>query len=262
MTERAPAGTPAPAASTGPTASTAPAASPTSPTGLTTSTGPTAIRDAVRRLLDLAEQTGGVLPIVEAGDPVLRMTTAPVDGQLDDAELDAFAQAMITTMRTAPGVGLAAPQVGVPLRLFVAEDPVPAASTDPDAQARQDLRRRVPFGPRTVINAVYEATTDQTASFYEGCLSIPGYQAVVDRPLTIRLQGADLAGASVDEELTGWPARIVAHETDHLDGILYLDSAQMRSLATDEAVARWWGRADTREAAAALGFAVPATSVF
>jgi peptide deformylase len=207
-----------------------------------------------------------VLPIVEAGDPVLRMTTAPVDGQLEDHELAAFADAMRTTMRAAPGVGLAAPQVGVPLRLFVAEDPVPAdadsADADSAARARRDMRRRVPFGPRTVLNARYEATTDRTASFYEGCLSIPGYQAVVDRPLTIRLRGADLTGASVDEELTGWPARIVAHETDHLDGILYLDSAQMRSLATDDAVARWWARADTREAAAALGFEVPATSVF
>ena len=258
MTERAPAGEPAPAASAGPAVAAAPAVS----TAPTISTEPTAIRDQIRRLLDLAQQTGGVLPIVEAGDPVLRMTTAPVDGQLDDDELTAFADALRTTMRTAPGVGLAAPQVGVPLRLFVAEDPVRAASADPEAQARQDMRRRVPFGPRTIINAHYEATTDQTASFYEGCLSIPGYQAVVDRPLTIRLRGADLAGASVDEELTGWPARIVAHETDHLDGIRYLDSAQMRSLATDEAVARWWGRADTREAAAALGFAVPATSVF
>ncbi|WP_019159514.1 peptide deformylase [Brevibacterium senegalense] len=228
---------------------------------LTRDTSPTAIRDAVLRLLDIAGRTGGVLPIVEAGDPVLRMETAPVDGQLDDDVLTAFADAMRTTMRAAPGVGLAAPQVGVPLRLFVAEDPVPA---DPDsaAQARRDMRRRVPFGPRTVLNARYEATTDRTASFYEGCLSIPGYQAVVDRPLTILLRGADLTGASVEEELTGWPARIVAHETDHLDGILYLDTAQMRSLATDEAVARWWGRADTREAAAALGFEVPATSVF
>lgn len=230
---------------------------------LTRATSPTAIRDTVLRLLDIAGRTGGVLPIVEAGDPVLRMETAPVDGQLDDDVLTAFADAMRTTMRAAPGVGLAAPQVGVPLRLFVAEDPVPA-DPDPDsaAQARRDMRRRVPFGPRTVLNARYEATTDRTASFYEGCLSIPGYQAVVDRPLTIRLRGADLTGASVEEELTGWPARIVAHETDHLDGILYLDTAQMRSLATDEAVARWWGRADTREAAAALGFEVPATSVF
>ena len=241
--------------------------------GTTTDTSPAAIRDTVLRLLDRAQHTGGVLPIVEAGDPVLRMETAPVDGQLDDATLAEFADAMRTTMRAAPGVGLAAPQVGVPLRLFVAEDPVPAqpagaadtegaSEEDRAAQARREVRRRVPFGPRTVLNARYEATTDRTASFYEGCLSIPGYQAVVDRPLTIRLQGADLTGASVDEELTGWPARIVAHETDHLDGILYVDSAQMRSLATDDAVARWWGRADTREAAAALGFEVPATSVF
>lgn len=224
-------------------------------------TDSTAIRDAVRRLLDVAQQTGGILPIVEAGDPVLRTITAPVDGQLEDDELHAFAEAMLATMRAAPGVGLAAPQVGVPLRMFVAEDPVPA-QPDEDVAVRLAARRRVAFGPRTVLNAEYAATTDRTASFYEGCLSIPGYQAVVDRPLTIRLTGADLAGVAIDEELTGWPARITAHESDHLDGILYLDSAQMRSLASDEAVARWWGRADTREAAAALGFEVPRTSVF
>ncbi|GAA4514973.1 peptide deformylase [Brevibacterium yomogidense] len=226
-----------------------------------TATGDTAIRDAVRRLLDLAQQTGGVLPIVEAGDPVLRMTTARVDGQLADDELRAFADAMLRTMRAAPGVGLAAPQVGVPLRMFVAEDPVPA-QPDAETAVRLAARRRVAFGPRTVLNAGYAATTDRTASFYEGCLSVPGYQAVVDRPLTIHLTGADLDGQAIDEELAGWPARITAHEADHLDGILYLDTAQMRSLATDEAVARWWGRADTRDAAAALGFEVPSTSVF
>ncbi|SMX64374.1 peptide deformylase [Brevibacterium sp. Mu109] len=227
----------------------------------TTDTRDAAIRDHVRRLLEAADAAEGLLPIVEAGDPVLRMPCAPVDGQLDDAELNAFADAMQRTMRAAPGVGLAAPQVGVPLRMFVAEDPVPT-QPDESVAARLALRRRVPFGPRVVLNAEYSATTDRTASFFEGCLSIPGYQAVVDRPLTIGLTGQDLGGAAIDEELTGWPARIVAHESDHLDGVLYLDAAQMRSLATNDAVARWWGRADTREAAAALGFEVPATSVF
>lgn len=227
----------------------------------TTDTSGTAIRVMVRRLLEAADAAEGLLPIVEAGDPVLRTPCARFDGQLDDAELNAFADAMQRTMRAAPGVGLAAPQVGVPLRMFVAEDPVP---TQPDeaVAARLALRRRVPFGPRVVVNAEYSATTDRTASFYEGCLSVPGYQAVVDRPLTIGLTGHDLGGTALEEELTGWPARIVAHESDHLDGVLYLDTAQMRSLATSDAVARWWGRTDTREAAAALGFEVPATSVF
>jgi len=225
-----------------------------------TGTSATAVRNAVRRLLDTAG-ADGILPIVEAGDPVLRTVCAPVDGQLDDAELRAFADALHRTMRSAPGVGLAAPQVGVPLRMFVAEDPVPS-QLDEAAAGRLTVRRRVPFGPRVVLNASYTATTDATASFYEGCLSVPGYQAVVDRPLTIALAGHDLAGGALDEELSGWPARIVAHESDHLDGVLYLDTAQMRSLATNDAVARWWGRADTREAAAALGFEVPATSVF
>ncbi len=227
----------------------------------TTDTAAASIRDEVRRLLEAAQATDGLLPIVEAGDPVLRTPCARIDGQLDDAELTAFAEALQRTMRAAPGVGLAAPQVGVPLRMFVAEDPVPA-QPDEAVAARLAVRRRVAFGPRVVLNAEYAATTDRTASFYEGCLSVPGYQAVVDRPLTIGLTGHDLGGGVIDEELTGWPARIVAHESDHLDGVLYLDTAQMRSLATNDAVARWWGRADTREAAAALGFEVPATSVF
>lgn len=227
----------------------------------TTDTSGTAIRVMVRRLLEAADAAESLLPIVEAGDPVLRTPCARFDGQLDDAELNAFADAMQRTMRAAPGVGLAAPQVGVPLRMFVAEDPVPT-QPDESVAARLALRRRVPFGPRVVVNAEYSATTDRTASFYEGCLSVPGYQAVVDRPLTIGLTGHDLGGTALEEELTGWPARIVAHESDHLDGVLYLDTAQMRSLATSDAVARWWGRTDTREAAAALGFEVPATSVF
>ncbi|GAA2099225.1 MULTISPECIES: peptide deformylase [Brevibacterium] len=224
------------------------------------------IRDTVLGLLDLARDGDGLLPIVKAGDPVLRTVCEPVDGQLEDAELREFAAAMHATMAAAPGVGLAAPQVGVPLRMFVAQDPAPdadeLAASDPEAAARLRQRERVPFAPRTVLNPRYAATTGETASFYEGCLSVPGYQAVVDRPRSVALTSQALDGTAAEEELTGWPARIVAHESDHLDGILYLDSAQMRSLASDEAVAQWWGRADVREAAAALGFEIPATTVF
>ncbi|WP_035282212.1 peptide deformylase [Brevibacterium album] len=225
-----------------------------------------AIRDTVRALLDHAREHDGLLPIVKAGDPVLRTECAPVDGQLDDAELRELSEAMLATMLAAPGVGLAAPQVGVPLRMFVAQDtaadPDVLEASDPEAADRLRQRERAPFAPRTVLNSRYEAATGRTASFYEGCLSIPGYQAVVDRPRAIALTGCDLDGSPLEEELTGWPARIVAHESDHLDGVLYLDSAQMRSLASDEAVARWWARADVREAAAALGFEIPATTVF
>lgn len=209
------------------------------------------IRDRIEAIRAFAADNDGIAPIVEAGDPVLRTECLPFAGQVDDAALADFAQIMRRTMEAAPGVGLAGPQVGVPLRMFVAQDP---AGVDEET-AR--VRERTPLAFRTVLNPVYEATTGERVSFYEGCLSIPGYQAVVARPRTIALRSETLAGDSVSEEITGWAARIVAHESDHLDGILYLDIAEMRSLASHDAVARWWNRPDVADAARALGFEVP-----
>ncbi|MFE9095803.1 peptide deformylase [Streptomyces sp. NPDC007264] len=193
----------------------------------------------------------GPLPIVAAGDPVLRRPAEPFEGQLGPALLARFVGALRRTMHAAPGVGLAAPQVGVPLRIAVVEDPAPVPA---DVRA---ARGRVPLPFRVLVNPSYEAVGAERAAFFEGCLSVPGWQAVVARHARVRLRALDEHGVAVDEEFGGWPARIVQHETDHLDGTLYLDRAELRSLSSNEAVAERWTQPTPERAAAALGFALP-----
>lgn len=194
---------------------------------------------------------GGPLPIVAAGEAVLRGVAEPYDGQLDDALLDRFVAALRETMHAAPGVGLAANQVGIPLSIAVVED---RAQGTPEAL---EARARTPLPFRVLVNPAYEPEGDTRAAFFEGCLSVPGWQAVVARHAAVRLRGQDEHGRSVDEVFTGWPARIVQHETDHLGGILYLDSALSRSLSTNEAVAEHWSQPTPETAARALGFELP-----
>ena len=209
----------------------------------------------IRAVLAAAEAGGGIADIVEAGDPILRAETRPFDGQVDDAELVRLAEVMRSTMLAAPGVGLAAPQLGIGLSMFVAEDP---GARDPEVAA---VREREPMPLRVVLNADYERATGADVAFYEGCLSIPGYQAVVARPREIEMRGLDLAGNPLAEVVTGWSARIVAHEIDHLSGTLFLDRAEMRSLATNASVARFWHQPSTQRAAAELGFSLPSGMV-
>jgi peptide deformylase len=188
------------------------------------------------------------LPVVVAGDPVLRASAEPFDGQLDDDLLNRLAEAMRWTMLAAPGVGLAAPQIGIGLRVAVLEDP---AAVPPEVAAARD-RRPLPF--TVLINPSYEPVGDDRAAFYEGCLSVPGYQAVTDRATTVRLTALDLAGRAVDTEVHGWSARIVQHECDHLDGTLYLDRAELRSLADVTNYQSRWSSPSPEAARRALGF--------
>lgn len=205
-------------------------------------------------LADQIEQllaTEGPLTIVAAGDPVLRRPTERFDGQLAPALLARFVEALRITMHAAPGVGLAAPQVGVPLRIAVIEDPAPVP------EEVRLARGRVPQPFRVLVNPSYEPVGAARAAFFEGCLSVPGYQAVVARPAEVRLICEDEQGRAVDEVFAGWPARIVQHETDHLDGMLYLDRAELRSFSSNQAVAEYWAEAAPGEAAKALGFELP-----
>ncbi|MCT7353351.1 peptide deformylase [Streptomyces sp. 15-116A] len=193
----------------------------------------------------------GPLTVVAAGDPVLRRRSEPFDGQLEPALLARFVEALRVTMHAAPGVGLAAPQVGVPLRIAVIEDPAPVP---------EDVRRargRTPQPFRVLVNPAYEPAGPERVAFYEGCLSVPGYQAVVSRPAAVRLTGQDEHGRPLDEVFSGWPARIVQHETDHLDGVLYLDRAELRSLSSNQALAERWPQPTPELAAGALGFELP-----
>lgn len=210
-----------------------------------------------RDRVPLAEQVeellavGGPLPIVAAGDPVLRRGTERFDGQLDSALLARFVEALRVTMHEAPGVGLAAPQVGVGLRIAVIEDPAPVP------EEVRLARGRVPQPFRVLVNPSYEPVGTGKVAFFEGCLSVPGWQAVVARHAEVRLTGQDEHGRAVDELFTGWPARIVQHETDHLDGTLYLDRAELRSLSSNQAMLQRWTQPTPAQAAEALGFELP-----
>ena len=177
----------------------------------------------VRRQVGALLRQGPVLPIVQAGHPALRQVAEPYDGQLSPELLADLVEALRVTMLRAPGVGLAAPQVGLPLALAVVQD-------DGDEE-EDDPRERSPLPFRVLLNPRYEALGDRVEPFYEGCLSVVGYEAVVARAHRVRLTGQDQSGRALDEELTGWPARIVQHETDHLGGVLYVDRADLRTLA-------------------------------
>lgn len=190
-------------------------------------------QDALPTLAELVDRVlagPDPAPIVQAGHPVLRRPALRYDGQLADATFSALVELMRRTMHAAPGVGLAAPQIGIPLALAVVEDP---GALDAELAAVRE-RPRLPF--RVLVNPSYEAVGPARVSFYEGCLSVRGWQAVVARPRTIRLTGEDETGRTLDEVLVGWPARIVQHETDHLHGTLYVDRAEPRSLATADGV--------------------------
>lgn len=187
-------------------------------------------------------------PIVQLGHPVLRARTPDYDGELPTPLLEDLLEVMRATMHAAPGVGLAAPQIGLPLRIAVLEDrytPAPGGT---------EVRERVPLDYFAVINPAYTARGARTAAFYEGCLSFAGYQAVVERPAEITAAYTSECGDALERRLSGWPARIFAHETDHLDGTVYIDKAITRSLSSGDEHAARWAAPDIGAARAGLGF--------
>ena len=211
--------------------------------------GAAEISDLVDSILNAAT----LPPIVQAGHPALRQRAAVFDGQLSQDRLDRLIGLMRQVMHDAPGVGLAAPQLGIPLQLAVLEDQF---DVDPEAAA---LRHRSPLEFLAILNPRYSPAGPETASFYEGCLSLHGLQAVVARPETVLLEFQEPDGGTRHREFSGWQARIVQHETDHLNGILYVDRAQLRSLSTNAEYAAHWAEAGIGRAQRGLGFdAAPA----
>jgi peptide deformylase len=195
-----------------------------------------------------------LLPIIECGDPVLRHPAEPVDpADLGTGELRRLVARMRATMDAAPGVGLAAPQVGVALQLAVlADGPERWQQLAEDERAARE-RTALPF--TVLVNPVLEpAGQRDLASFYEGCLSVPGLTAVVARHRAVRVRALDEHGQPVDRVFLGWPARIAQHEVDHLGGRLYLDRAETRSLSTVGNYGQRWAGRPPADAASALGF--------
>ena len=214
------------------------------PTVPQTTAGTAQIVEAVERILS----AGTLPPIVQAGHPALRQRAAVFDGQLSGDQLDRLIAVMRQVMHEAPGVGLAAPQLGIPLQVAVVEDHY---DVDPEAAA---LRNREPLDFLAVLNPRYTPAGSGLASFYEGCLSLNGLQAVVARPDRVVLDFETPAGSAEQREFAGWQARIVQHETDHLNGILYIDRAQLRSLSSNAEYAAHWAEAGIAKARGGLGF--------
>lgn len=151
-----------------------------------------------------------IRPIRITGDPVLHTPAAPV-GAIDD-DVRALVADMIETMHAAPGVGLAAPQVGVPLRVFV------WSWTDDDEVTHEG----VAIDPELLVSpSTLDELDEETES--EGCLSIPGLRFPLRRSAEALLTATDLEGNRFELRATGWLARILQHEYDHLDGVLYAD---------------------------------------
>ncbi len=152
-----------------------------------------------------------VLKIARMGHPVLLRRCDPVPDP-GAPEIRRLVADMMETMEDAPGVGLAAPQVFQPLRLFVFRVPSGRASEDPDDTELANT---------ALINPTVELMGETRTLGWEGCLSIPGLRAAVPRATRVRYRGVDCDGNVIEREASGFHARIVQHEYDHLDGILY-----------------------------------------
>ena len=167
-------------------------------------------------------------PIVQCGDPVLRARALEVPAdRIRTAEFLRLLNVMIATMREAPGVGLAAPQIGIPWRVIVLEDRDELLEgLSPEEKA---AKGRTSFDTRIFINPELKLLGTQTELFFEGCLSVEGYTALVERQHEVEVSGLDERAMPQTWRVTGWPARILQHEVDHLDGTLYLDRMKSRS---------------------------------
>jgi peptide deformylase len=202
------------------------------------------------RLVDTVEEVLAASrpwSITQIGEPVLREPAERYDGQLPDSLLHDLLDAMRAHL-PGVGVGLAAPQLGIPLALAVIEDPADIAPEIATA------RERSPQPLLELINPTVTPIGTERRAFYEGCLSVVGLTAVVRRHRDIQLAAQDRNGNPYTTELVGWPARIAQHETDHLNGMLYLDRCELRSLSNVVSYQQRWADPTPATAAAVLTF--------
>jgi peptide deformylase len=197
------------------------------------------------------EMATKALEIVQVGTPVLRQQAREVTA--DELASDRIQQLILDmrdTMRAAPGVGLAAPQVGESLRLVVIEDaPAYHGKLSPEDLASLE-RDAVPF--HVLVNPVLTVRTDDVVAAFEGCLSFAGFSMIVPRARKVRVEALDEHGQRVVKVASGWYARILQHEVDHLDGIVCCDRMESRSLTTTPNLAKYWRDKSVEEVRAAI----------
>ena len=179
------------------------------------------------------------LEIVQAGNPVLRQRARVLSvAEIRSREIQKLIKDMRVCMHGAPGVGLAAPQLGLSLQLAVIEDREEYHKDVSEEMLRERERRPVPF--HVIINPTLEEIGGETGEFFEGCLSLSGFSALVPRARRVRVTCVDEHAERKVIEATGWYARILQHEVDHLNGTLYIDRMHTRSFTTMENLAEFW----------------------
>ena len=180
-----------------------------------------------------------ILKIRQVGEQVLRQQARPLStDEIRERSTQELIESMRETMHDAPGVGLAAPQVGFPIQLVVIEDQAEFIHKLPPEQVAERERKPVPF--HVLINPKLTLLGLEIAEFFEGCLSLAGFTAIVRRSKEVRVECLNERAEPTTIEAVGWYARILQHEIDHLRGALYIDRMNSRSFCTQENYARYW----------------------
>lgn len=179
------------------------------------------------------------IKIINVGDPVLRGAARPLTPvEIGSERIRELIEHMRETLADAPGVGLAAPQVGEPLQLAIIEDKAEYQVTLTKTELAERDRRPVPF--HVLINPELRLLSAPDTSFFEGCLSLPGFIGIVPRAQRVLVEALNHLGEPVRIEAEGWYARILQHEIDHLRGTLYIDRMCSRSFCTlDNYIQHW-----------------------
>jgi peptide deformylase len=179
------------------------------------------------------------LKIWQAGEAILRGKARELSrSEITGVPIQDLIDSMRETMRDAPGVGLAAPQIGLPLRIAVIEDRQEYMQKLSEEQNARRDRRPIPF--HVVINPRLTIESEEVVEFFEGCLSVAGSTAIVSRAKRVRVECLNEKAQPMAIRAEGWYARILQHEIDHLNGILYIDRMQPRSFATMDNYTRYW----------------------
>jgi peptide deformylase len=177
--------------------------------------------------------------ICQAGEMALRQPSRPLTPEeIVSAPIQDLIASMFETMRAAPGVGLAAPQIGVPLQLAVIEDRQEFIDKLPPEHSAERLRSAV--APHVIVNPRVMIESPEKVEFFEGCLSLSGFTAIVPRALAVRVDCLNERGEPVTIHARGWYARILQHEIDHLHGTLYIDRMLTRSFMAREKFESQW----------------------
>jgi peptide deformylase len=191
------------------------------------------------------------LHIVQIGEEVLRAAANELSREeILSAKTQELIEHMRDTMHRAPGVGLAAPQVGVPVQLAVIEDREEYHKKLTPAQLSERQRQSIPF--HVTINPRIISADNTGIEFFEGCLSVAGYSAIVPRARAVTVEYLDEHAVSKRVEAVGWYARILQHEIDHLAGVLYVDRMRTSTFTTLENLERFWKDLPTSDVLAKL----------